>query len=201
MSHSKENLLPSGQTCHWRTTEGRYQTGGLPSIQSGFTLIELMVTIAVGFILLLIAVPAMQNFLRNDRQWTVANSLVMSLNAARSEAIKQDAAVSVCPTANGTTCSTTAPWAQGWIVLSSTAGSAPVLTVPALATGTTLTEASGLSAITFLSTGMVSAPAGFTVCDTRGAASARYVQVTLTGSIASSSTVGHTVNGAALTCP
>jgi len=160
-----------------------------------------MVTIAVGFILLLIAVPAMQNFLRNDRQWTVANSLVMSLNAARSEAIKQDAPVSLCPTTNGTSCSTTAPWAQGWIVLSSTANAVPVLTVPALATGTTLTEASGLTAVTFLSTGMVTAPAGFTVCDTRGAADARYVQVTLTGSIASSSRVGHTVNGAALTCP
>lgn len=161
-----------------------------------------MITLSVALILLAIAVPALQNFLRNDRQWTTANSLVMSLNAARSEAIKQDTAVSLCPTADGTSCSTTASWAQGWIVLSSAAaGAGPVFTVPSLAAGTTLTEANGLKSVTFLSTGMVTAPAAFTLCDSRGASAARYVQVSLTGSIASSSTVGQTVTGAALTCP
>jgi type IV fimbrial biogenesis protein FimT len=168
---------------------------------SGFTLLELLITIAVAAILMTIAVPAFQNFLRNDRQWTTANSLVMSLNAARSEAIKQDTAVSVCPTATGTSCSATTPWSQGWIVLSSASGSAPALTVPTLATGTTLTEASGLTAVTFLSTGMVSAQAAFTLCDARGATQARYVQVGPTGSIASSSTVGQTLSGAPLSCP
>lgn len=173
----------------------------LTSKDSGFTLIELMVTVMVGVILMTIAVPAFQNFLRNDRQWTIANSLVLSLNAARSEAIKQDAAVWVCPTINGTSCSTTAPWSQGWIVLSSAAGATPALTEPALSSGTTLTEASGLNAITFLSTGMVSAQAAFTLCDARGAAQARYVQVSLTGSIASSNNVGQTLSGAPLSCP
>lgn len=168
---------------------------------SGFTLMELLITIAVGAILVTLAVPAFQNFLRNDRQWTTANSLVMSLNAARSEAIKQDTAVSVCPTANGTSCSASSAWSQGWIVLSSASGSTPALTVPTLATGSTLTEASGLTAVTFLSTGMVSAQAAFTLCDARGATQARYVQVGPTGSIASSSTVGQALSGAPLSCP
>ncbi|HZT01599.1 MAG TPA: GspH/FimT family pseudopilin [Steroidobacteraceae bacterium] len=186
-----------------RTPGGPHRQPGIGAAakEPGFTLIELMITLAVAMILLVIAFPALQNFLRNDRQWTTANSLVMSLNAARSEAIKQDTAVSLCPTTNGTSCSTTAPWAQGWIVLSGAAGAAPVFTVPPLATGTTLTEANGLQTVTFLSTGMVAAPAAFTLCDSRGAAAARYVQVSLTGSIASSSTVGQTVTGAALTCP
>ncbi len=168
---------------------------------SGFSLIELLITISVAAILLTIAVPAFQNFLRNDRQWTTANALVMSLNAARSEAIKQDTAVSVCPTANGTSCSAASPWSQGWIVLSSAPGATPALTVPTLAAGTTLTEASGLTAVTFLSTGMVSAQAAFTLCDARGATQARYVQVGPTGSIASSSNVGATLSGAPLSCP
>jgi len=155
----------------------------------------------VGAILLTIAFPAFQNFLRNDRQWTDANSLVMSLNAARSEAIKQDTTVSVCPTTNGTSCSAAAPWAQGWIVLSSAAGSTPVLTVPALATGTTVTEANGLTAVTFSSSGMVAAQAAFTLCDARGASQARYVQVGPTGSIASSANAGVALSGAPLTCP
>ena len=174
---------------------------GRPGRTGGFTLVELLVTIAVAGILAVIGVPALRTFLQNDRQWTNANSLVMSLNAARSEAIKQDAPVSVCPTTNGTSCSTTAAWAQGWIVLSSVANSVPVLTIPALPTGTSLTEANALTAVTFQSTGTVSAPAAFTLCDSRGGTYARYVQVTLTGSIASSPTVGKNTNGAALTCP
>lgn len=179
----------------------RYRTCiGSAATEGGFTLIELVVTISVAAILMALAVPAFQNFLRNDREWTVANSLVMSLNAARSEAIKQDTSVSVCPTANGVSCSTTA-WARGWIVLSGAAGATPVFTIPALATGMTLTEASGLTAVTFLSTGMVAAPASFTLCDPRGASDARYVQVNLTGSIASSPTVGQALSGAPLTCP
>lgn len=184
-----------------KASNPRSPRGRSPRANSGFTLIELMVTILVAAILLTIAVPAFQNFLRNDRQWTSANSLVMSLNAARSEAIKQDTAVSVCATANGASCSAASPWSQGWIVLSSASGSTAVLTVPALDTGTTLTEASGLSAVTFLSTGMVSAQAAFTLCDSRGAAQARYVQVTPTGTIASASNVGQTLGGAPLSCP
>lgn len=183
---------------HCRASNPR---GHAARANSGFTLIELLITIAVAAILLTIAVPAFQNFLRNDRQWTIANSLVMSLNAARSEAIKQDTAVSVCPTTNGTSCSATSPWSQGWIVLSSAAGATPALTVPTLDTGTTLTEASGLTAVTFLSTGMVSAQAAFTLCDARGATQARYVQVGPTGSIASASNVGVTLSGAPLSCP
>jgi type IV fimbrial biogenesis protein FimT len=178
-----------------------HRVTGFAQWVSGFTLIELLVTTVVAAILLTIAVPAFQNFLRNDRQWTVANSLVMSLNAARSEAIKQDTAVSVCPTTNGSSCSTTAAWAQGWIVLSSAASATPVLTLPALNPGTTLIEASGLTAVTFLSTGMVTQAAAFTLCDPRGATAARYVQVTVTGSIASSPNVGESLSGAALSCP
>ena len=183
---------------HCKATNPR---GVAARANSGFTLIELMITIAVAAILMTIAVPAFQNFLRNDRQWTTANSLVMALNAARSEAIKQDTAVSVCPTVNGTSCSASSAWSQGWIVLSSATGSTPALTVPSLATGTTLTEASGLTAVTFLSTGMVSAQAAFTLCDARGATQARYVQVGPTGSIASSATVGQSLSGTPLSCP
>jgi type IV fimbrial biogenesis protein FimT len=184
-----------------KVSNPRISRGRSGRANSGFTLIELMVTILVAAILLTVAVPAFQNFLQNDRQWTTANSLVMSLNAARSEAIKQDTAVSVCPTTNGTACSAASPWSQGWIVLSSASGSTAVLTVPALDTGTTLTEASGLTAVTFLSTGMVSAQAAFTLCDARGAPQARYVQVGPTGTIASASTVGETLSGATLSCP
>jgi Tfp pilus assembly protein FimT len=129
--------------------------------------------------------------------------MVMSMNAARSEAIKQDVAtgVSVCPTADGKTCDTSAgaSWAQGWIVVSTVANSIPVMTMQGLPTDTRLAEASALPAVTFLSDGTVLAAAAFTMCDARGAQMGRYIQVTSTGRVASSK--GKKLNGAALTCP
>jgi type IV fimbrial biogenesis protein FimT len=168
----------------------------------GFTLLELMVTIAVVAILLSVALPAMQGVLQDDRQSTRANTLWMSLNLARSEARKQDVSVSVCPSTDGLTCSGSGSWAQGWVVLSTAPGTtAPTMTVPAMATGSTLTEATPLATVSFFSNGMTSAPAAFTLCDSRGATKARSIEVTLAGRVAASTVPGKRLNGTALTCP
>jgi type IV fimbrial biogenesis protein FimT len=55
----------------------------------GFTLIELMVTVAVAAILMTVAVPSLTTFLRNAELTTRVNSLLASINAARSEAMKR----------------------------------------------------------------------------------------------------------------
>lgn len=168
-----------------------------------FTLIELMVTIALVGILLSIGVPTMRSFLQDDRQSTQANSLWMSLKLARSEARKQDASVSVCPSNDGLTCSGSAnSWAQGWIVLSTAPGTAaPALTFPSLAYGSTLTETTPIAAVTFFSNGMASAAAAFTLCDGRGVTKARSIEVTLAGRVATSTVPGKRLNGTALACP
>ncbi|HEY6484016.1 MAG TPA: GspH/FimT family pseudopilin [Steroidobacteraceae bacterium] len=169
--------------------------------ECGFTLIELMVTLTIAAILTALAVPSMRTFLQNDRLWTQATSMVMSINSARNEAIKQDIAggMLVCPSTDALTCNVASPWDQGWIVLSSAAGSTPVMSVPALPTGSTLKELTGQTTITFQSTGMAAAAAGFTLCDSRGAAFARYVQVTIYGSV--TTTTGQRPDGTALACP
>jgi type IV fimbrial biogenesis protein FimT len=172
-------------------------------LQSGFTLVELLVTVAVLAVILALAVPGFRSFMQNDQQWVQQNSLVMSLNAARSEAIKQDVGggVSVCASLDGLTCGPAGTaWSQGWIVLSP-ANPKPVMSVGALPTGTTLSEAGGASAVTFLSSGMVTAPVAFTMCDNRGAAQARYTQVTFTGRVLSANQLGMNLAGAALACP
>lgn len=171
----------------------------------GFTLVELLVTVVCASILLALAVPAFRTFVQNDRQWLQQSSLVMSLNAARSEAIKQDLPVQVCTSANGATCDF-GPWTEGWIVLSS-AGGNPVQVVGALPAGTTLTEANNNTSVTFLSNGTLGALTNpepkveFKMCDNRGAAQAHYTQVTLFGRVVSSTQVGKDLAGANLTCP
>ena len=167
----------------------------------GFTLIEILVTMSVAGILTATAVPAFRSFLQNDRAMTQSTSLVLSLNVARSEAIKQDISggVSVCPSTDGLTCSGASTWEQGWIVLGSAAGSVPTQVVPSLSTGTKLREAVNSTAVTFLSSGIVQAPAAFTLCDSRGASQGRYIQVTATGRVATA--VGKNLAGNALVCP
>jgi type IV fimbrial biogenesis protein FimT len=62
----------------------------------GFTLPELLVTIAVASILLGIAVPSFSGLIVDNRLTTQANDLVSAINFARSEAIKRNRTVSLC---------------------------------------------------------------------------------------------------------
>jgi type IV fimbrial biogenesis protein FimT len=83
----------------------------------GFTLIELMVTVAIAGVFASLAAPAMTTLIRNNRIQTEASSLVGDLQLARNEAIKRGSPVAVCPAAvGGGSCLTTNTWQSGWIV-------------------------------------------------------------------------------------
>ncbi|HTV51140.1 MAG TPA: GspH/FimT family pseudopilin [Steroidobacteraceae bacterium] len=168
----------------------------------GFTLIELMVTVAVAAILTAIAIPAWRSFEQNDRMMSEAFMLRASMDLARAEAVKEDASVSVCASSDSLTCSSN-NWANGWIVLSSQGG-APLQVVPAAVASNTITEHTGpYSMVTFLSTGLtnLAANAQYNICDTRGGAYARAVQVSVMGRVSSAPQVGQNLAGQALTCP
>jgi type IV fimbrial biogenesis protein FimT len=179
-------------------------------LQSGFTLIELMVTIGVAAILSAIALPAMRSFLLNDRDAAQANSLVGSFNYARGEAVKRASpnGVTVCPSANGTACDA-GPWTEGWIVTYidpvTPANTVVLQAIPALSGTNTVTPVAGpATGITFNSNGTVvtgQAPFTLRICDQRGAAFARQVEVNVTGRVAGSQKPGFSVGGAALACP
>ncbi len=177
----------------------------------GFTLIELMVTLTVAGILLAIAVPAFNNFVLNDRDAGQVNSLIASLNYARSEAIKRGSptGIKVCPSTDGATCNNGTDWATGWIVLDLNPAAPPpqvIQNIPAMGGANTLMAVGAARAgITFLSSGLAT-PAGnpaltVRICDTRGALFARDVEVNSTGRVAGSQTPGQSVGGAALVCP
>ena len=170
-------------------------------------------TIVVAGILLGIAMPAFRSFVLNDRDIGQINSLVSSLNYARSEAVKvaSPTGITVCPSGGGTTCAPAAPWSGGWIVVDTNnadcggAACPPLQSVPALVGSNTVTPVGATTGITFSSSGLVAGPPGTTltirVCDTRGAAFARDVEVNATGRVAASQTPGQSVTGAALVCP
>lgn len=88
----------------------------------GFTLVELMVTVAVVAILATVAAPQIQGFVAAYRLRTVTNELASSLAYARSEAIKRGWSVTLCKSANASaaqpTCSTanSTSWQQGWLI-------------------------------------------------------------------------------------
>jgi len=75
----------------------------------GFTLIELMVTIAIVAVLLVIGVPSFVAFQRNSELTSAINSFVAALSAARGEAMKRGRQAVVVPRADNN-------WATGWTV-------------------------------------------------------------------------------------
>jgi len=94
----------------------------------GFTLLELLVAMAVAGILLGVGVPSFVQVMKNARLSTQHNDLLQSLFLARSEAIKGTADVVVCARATDTTCSTdaNADWGNGWLVFAEVSGAANV---------------------------------------------------------------------------
>lgn len=154
----------------------------------GFTLVELLVTVAVLSILLAVAVPSFQSFLANNRMASQANDLITALNLARSEAIRRSANVTVCASSTGTTC--TGGWAQGWIVRD--AGGTPIRVQRALGGSSTLTGGTDVaSTITYTSSGRTTIATGATSTSTTltlcppasSGAQGRAIQIERTGRV------------------
>ncbi len=86
--------------------------------QSGLTLVELMVTLAVAIVLLAVGVPTYRSMVANNAIVAQTNGLVSALNLARSEAVKRGGFVAVCPKASAdvaeTDCGGNGDWANGW---------------------------------------------------------------------------------------
>ena len=169
----------------------------------GFTLIELMITLVVFAILLGLVVPAMTNFVRDQRLAGQANDFLGDLNYARTEAIRRGTTVTLCKTANPNAappaCNTTvaAPWTTGRIVFADADGDATVDAGDTILRVTQALEGSGngiyvddsnatmANRVTFRPTGLTTF-AGTTdlqlfLCDKRGPAQGRTLIVTPTG--------------------
>jgi len=84
---------------------------------TGFTLLELISTLAIGSILVAAAIPSYQSLHERSRMAASVNMFMSHLYQARSEAIKRERYVTLCPSSNGSDCiADYTQWAKGYIV-------------------------------------------------------------------------------------
>ena len=127
----------------------------------GLTVIELMTALVVVGVLVAIAVPSYKNAQLSSRLSASANDLFASVQLARSEAIKRNVAVTLCASANGSTCTATGGWEQGWVLR---AAGAVIQTQAALPDGYLVTQTGGTAPLNFQPIGIGATSAVFTVC-------------------------------------
>ena len=87
-----------------------------PGRMRGFTLVELLAVMAIVGILAGVGFPSMRSLIRSVQLSTASNDLLAGILMARSEAIKRNARVAICKSADGTTCARNGGWQQGWLV-------------------------------------------------------------------------------------
>lgn len=124
--------------------------------QRGFTLIELMVVVALIAIVSSIAAPYWRDTMIRADLRAAVNDFTSSLRRARSEAIKQNSPITICPSSDGATCTATTAYTAGWIIKTGT--SANNTTDKVLAdfpprARITMTSGASVPSITFLPTG------------------------------------------------
>ncbi len=84
--------------------------------QRGFTLIELMASLAIVTIIAGIGGPSLNRLLHRYRASAALNALTADLALARVAAISRGKAVTACPSRDATTCMDDGDWTEGWLV-------------------------------------------------------------------------------------
>ena len=160
--------------------------------KAGFTLIELIITVALVAIIVTIGIPSFRTAILNNSRTAQVNEFVGVLNLARSEAIKRSIRATICRSSDGATCAadSTSVWENGWIVWVDQNGNSALDageeikiygTIPnnfTMRSGGTFTQS-----IAYLPNGVSSGMGTFNLCDSRGVDQARFIVVSITGRV------------------
>ena len=104
----------------------------------GYTLLELLVSLAVAMILAMISTSWLPRVIQESRLTTAVNQLVSGLHLARSEAVKRGSRVVLCPTPDHVYCGDSSDWRHGWLLFVSESDRERDADEPILQTGATL---------------------------------------------------------------
>jgi type IV fimbrial biogenesis protein FimT len=170
---------------------------------AGFTLLEMLVTLAVVALLLAVAVPAFDSLVMDARLTAAVNRVVHGMHVARHESLKWGADVVLCRSPSGDQCIHTGGWHTGLIVFVNRDRDDP----PRVDAGEPILQSESafpLTAVLANRRAFVFRPwsrsvnGTLTFCDRRGTARARAVVVSYTGRPRATSAAS--ANGG-LSCP
>ena len=157
---------------------------------SGFTVLEMLLVLAITAILLILGIPALQSYEMRQRMSAAINLLHTQLVLARNEAIRFNTQVVACPGGMKSGCTEAADWSDGWIVFGDLngdrryQGTEGMLRVEPGLEQVVIRSSSGRTNLRFYPNG--SAPgsnSSITFCDARGPAYARKLVISNTGRI------------------
>jgi type IV fimbrial biogenesis protein FimT len=147
--------------CRHRVTGAQHGPAG----ERGFTMMELLVAVAIAAVLFAIGVPMFRDVTLGSRLSAAANNLLSSVQLARSEAIKRNVNVTLCASSDGQSCAGAGGWEQGWITIIDPADPDTVVQYQqGLPPGYQMTQAGGTTDLVFQPIGIGSTAAVVTVC-------------------------------------
>jgi len=131
----------------------------------GFTMLELLVAVAIAAVLFTIGVPMFRDVTLGSRLSAAANNLLSSVQLARSEAIKRNVNVTLCASSDGQSCAASGGWEQGWITIIDPADPDTVVQYQqGLPPGFQMTQTGGTTDLVFQPIGIGATAAVVTVC-------------------------------------
>lgn len=148
--------------------------------QEGFTLLEIVVALAVAAVLLMVALPAFSGAMAAARASEARAALLGTVLDSVRYAGTTDTEVVVCPGAGGSGCADTWDWSVGWSAFADLNGNRTrdaheprIATHGALSTDVRLQSTSGRRRLVFQpGGGNAGSNVTFTLCDSRGASRA-----------------------------
>ena len=154
----------------------------------GFSLTELVFALAIVAGLLGWGIPTFRDIQRNSARTREVNQFIQAIYLARSEAMKRNGVVSLCPSLDGDLCAPAGtPWDRGWIVFLNVDRDAPAARdggedlLRVYAPWDTGWVNANRGTLSFRPFGQTGVTATFTFCDDRGSAGARAVIISQTG--------------------